>query len=431
MEKTTFPSHQDQKRRILALDLLLLFVVGFPLVFVVFDFPKYPGRTATIFIDELDSPVERLEQLSNGTIWVAAAQYSLRPSLYNEMARDRGNIYAPDIIYDDGLYQMWYGGQSDDGHDSILYATSTDGKNWTKFGTVIPTGTNNHVNDPSVVKVNGIYYMYYSVAPVREMDEVWGATSVNGINWTIMGPMILPDTDAERWDSLKVGRPSVLYQDGLFKMWFDGSQRNATDATQVRSGTGRHVGYATSSNGYNWTKWANNPIVLNSGAIDVEFFDGKYVMVEESGDGILYRIGLNETNFDPTPQWLFKKMGTSYDAYGHVTPFILIIDGKWVATYTGAATVRTWDQNRIAIWYPQLNNSITTNYNSDSPVVHRPWAYNSSRSSYTFSTARGDLPYLVQIRPNSNEKGEITNVIAQSNHIYRFERSTMSLVQLF
>src|SRR5688500_2809254 len=39
----------------------------------------------------------------------------------------RGNVYAPDVLVEGGVYRMWYGAQGRDGHDRILYAESRDG----------------------------------------------------------------------------------------------------------------------------------------------------------------------------------------------------------------------------------------------------------------------------------------------------------------
>ena len=122
-------------------------------------------------------------------------------------------------------------------------------------------------------------------------------------------------------------------------------------------------------------KYEGNPIILNSGAVDVEFLNGKYIMLEESQQGILYRIGSNETSFSETPRFLFKNTGTSFDGYGHVTPFILIKDGKWIATYTGPATVKGWNQNRIDVWYPMANISITaSNVDGQALSAANSWA---------------------------------------------------------
>ena len=227
--------------------------------------------------------------------------------------------------------------------------------------------------------------MYYTVAPVAELDQIWLATSSNGINWEVQGAVLLASSNQVDWDSLKVGRPSVLYKDGEFKMWFDGSQRSAEDPTKVQPNSGRHVGYANSSDGVNWIKWSTNPVFFHSGAIDVEFFDSHYVVLEESGKGILWRKGTNETNFEQAPKWLFKGTNQSFDLYGHVTPFILVENNKWVAVYTGAATKETWDRNRIAVWYPFYNISLVIEGISvdDQPI---PWATSRNRIQWVLQS---------------------------------------------
>ena len=419
---------ENKKKKISALT--AVFMLGISITaFIVFEVPKLMEKEAIIIIDQIGRPVNTLNDLENGTIWVEQINFVLEPTLENEMAGDKGNIYAPDILFEDGVYHLWYGGQSRSGHDSILYATSADGVRWTKYGTVIPTGTNNHVNDPSVVKVNGTYYMYYTVAPIREMDEICLATSKDRVNWDIIGPVVLPDSDVEKWDSLKVGRPSVIYEGGLFKMWFDGIQRDLNDAYAPKPGTGRHVGYAYSTNGINWTKWPSNPVFLHTGAIDVEFFDGKYVVVEESGAGVYYRFGTNETEFEQSNRQLFVKMGNDMDRFGHVTPFIFIKDGKWVATYTGAATKSTWDRNRIAVWYPQINGTSKTQNITGASMTLRPWANSLNQAIFNFTT-RASVEYTLSVSNASTIISTSTETIRQGTVRYYFNQYNKTLIKI-
>ena len=49
-----------------------------------------------------------------------------------------------------------------------------------------------------------------------------------------------------------MGRPSVIVEDGEFRMWYDG---------QI-FGVGRHVGMPP-PDGFSWTKHPGNPILLN------------------------------------------------------------------------------------------------------------------------------------------------------------------------
>ena len=381
-----------------------------------------------ITVDDVSRPISKVGDLQDADLlWVPYEDYVIIPELDSEKAGGSGNLYAPEIVKVEGQYFMWYGAQSEDFHDSIHFATSTDGRNWTKYGTVLETGENNHVNDPSVVYINGTFYMYYTVAPTKELDEIWMSTSENGMDWGTPIKVLDKAEDAEQWDSLKVGRPTVLYEGGVFKMWFDGSQRNATDEEEVREETGRHIGYATSLDGFTWTKWAGNPVTHNSGAIDVEVIDGTYVLVEESQRGILYRIGSNETEWTASPQWLFHSVNNSFDPYGHVTPFILIENGEWVATYTGAATVKSWTENRISVWYPMKNISIVNSDDFSLDITEKQaWALSENEMKFSYMVYT-DKPSDLVLQPYGGTKTEISLTTTINNVDFHFNSTTNTL----
>ncbi len=252
------------------------------------------------------------------------------------------NIYAPDVHYFDGMYHMWYGGQGRDGHDRIHYATSTDGRRWTRHldNPVLECGSSNHVNDPSVVRVGGTFYMYYTDAATGEDDRIHLAVSNDGVNWRKAG-RVLDTGPAGSWESFKVGRPSVLYENGSFKMWYDGSD-----------GSSRHVGYATSADGRDWSKYRDNPVFRNAGAVDVKRVGNIYVMVRESGQGTLWAVARNETDWEDRG-YLFKLSGSEHDRYGQVTPMIFVQGGRWAATYYGGASAAGWNHNRIMVAVPR------------------------------------------------------------------------------
>ncbi|MHA1340632.1 MAG: hypothetical protein ACTSRZ_07710 [Promethearchaeota archaeon] len=352
--------------KLISLSFLIILSIGFNVAFIIINYlPKKSDVAFAIQIEGIGTQINDLEDVFNCS-W---APYKTSPVIYpeldSEMAGDNGNLYAPEIIYENGTYKMWYGGQSDDGHDQIHYAISDDGINWRKIGIAIPNNNYNHVNDPSVVKVNDTYYMFYTTAIISTNDVISLATSKDGLNWTIIGNVFLP-SPVGNWDSFKVGRPSVIYEDGMFKMWYDGSEADPSDPSQIRPGTGRHVGYAFSYNGINWTRYSGNPIFLHGGAVDVEKIGSYYFIVEESNEGTIWGYSLNETDFHIIG-FLFNKTGLDFDAYGHVTPFILKIDEKWVATYVGTTTDKCWCQNRISIWYPHLKINVE-NYKSQNVV---------------------------------------------------------------
>lgn len=263
-----------------------------------------------------------------------------------------GNVYAPDVLVEDGLYRMWYGGQGRDGHDRIHYAESRDGRNWIPKGVVLEDRSANHVNDPSVVKVGHTYYLYYTRAGKDVVDEIALATSEDGIHWERQGVVLKPG-EPDAWDGLLVGRPSVLHDGGTFRMWFDGRKdlplgapaENVPKSPHSR----RSIGYATSKDGLHWTRHPHNPVFgHDAGGVDVERFGQHLVMVYESRDGTKAATSADGLSWHDRGLWL-PRSGKPIDRFGHVTPCLLAAspDGPCLL-YLGAASAATWDHNSIA-----------------------------------------------------------------------------------
>ena len=261
------------------------------------------------------------------------------------------NVYAPDIQHVMGRYVMFYGGQGGDGHDRIFMAWSKDRVEWRKWPSdtaptpVLDRGTSNHVNDPSLVIVSsGSWAMYYTDAATGTDDRIWLARNTVGNTNSLTAftkvQQVLSVGAAGAWDSDNVGRPSVLLENGVYKMWFDG-----THAGQ------RHVGYATSTDGLTFTKHAANPLVLNAGAVDVKKIGGVYVMVAEGQDGTYWYTSPDGVCWASKGR-LFGLSGRTYDAFGQVTPFLEVENGALSAVWFGGASVVTWNRNRLAVAFP-------------------------------------------------------------------------------
>lgn len=89
--------------------------------------------------------------------------------------------------------------------------------------------------------------MWYSSATIDRSDEesywIAYATSPDGIKWTKHGAVISPGPPGS-WMDMGADSPSVIYEDGVFKMWFVGAQH----FQKYRNG----IGYATSTDGKTW-----------------------------------------------------------------------------------------------------------------------------------------------------------------------------------
>lgn len=208
------------------------------------------------------------------------------------------------IIFDEGIYKMWYSGYTGVGLQyQIGYATSPDGINWTKYANnpvLSPTSStwdSSAVFQPYVIKNGSTYHMWYS----GKSSSHWKlgyATSSDGIQWTKHPSNPVLDK-TQSWENVGgdgLGNPTVLYDGTLFHMWYHVSG----------------IGYAVSTNGINWTKYQDNPVVPrgNDGEWDDYFLvtpevnnnNGQYMMWyggEPGPDFYDFRIGLATTDSLP------------------------------------------------------------------------------------------------------------------------------------
>ncbi|HSF81918.1 MAG TPA: hypothetical protein VLA49_11830 [Anaerolineales bacterium] len=145
------------------------------------------------------------------------------------------------LLYEEGLYKLWYHAIGDQGA-IIAYATSPDGIHWSKHGPVLvgaPESWDTALWGPSVLNINGTYWMWYSAAGPIYPISIGAATSSNGMEWTRIGdnPVI---TDPEYINNY--GDPHVIFDEGLFKVWAGNFFSDSA------------IYYAESENGIDWSE---------------------------------------------------------------------------------------------------------------------------------------------------------------------------------
>jgi predicted GH43/DUF377 family glycosyl hydrolase len=166
---------------------------------------------------------------------------------------DDYSIQWPSVIKRNGTYEMWYAG-----HDSINWriglATSIDGLTWTKHpdNPVLQLGPlgwdNSNVFAPCVLWNGSMYEMWYTGHDGSNW-RIGHATSPDGINWSKDTKNPVLNASASGWDDFNVHEAWVKIEGGLYKMWYSGTDN-----------IGEDIGYATSPDGVNWTKYAGNPV---------------------------------------------------------------------------------------------------------------------------------------------------------------------------
>jgi predicted GH43/DUF377 family glycosyl hydrolase len=103
-----------------------------------------------------------------------------------------------------------------------------------------------------------IWYTGFTTALANGNLYIGYATSEDGISWqrdTINNPVLEPGV-AGGWEGKWVWYPEVLLIDEMYYMWYAGSNIGFWDRIDV--------GLATSSNGIEWTKHQQNPVLSPS-----------------------------------------------------------------------------------------------------------------------------------------------------------------------
>lgn len=193
---------------------------------------------------------------TNGVDWT---KYAGNPVLtVDPGAWDETEVGGPRVVFDGSTYHLWYHGFSGGCCDSIGYATSPDGINWTKHpnNPVFGPGLSGDWDDgviygTDVLTHSGQLHMWYTGVRAGWVSRGIGyITSTNGVTWTrFLTEPVLDAGAPGTWDEKHVSWPTVVKTDGLLHMWYRGS-----------GSAGEALGYATSSDGISWTKSASNPV---------------------------------------------------------------------------------------------------------------------------------------------------------------------------
>jgi hypothetical protein len=166
-------------------------------------------------------------------------------------AWDHRGTWDPFVLYEEGVFKMWYGG-GPDGDSGWGYAVSSEGTHFQKRRKLPARGADlNHVEDDHVVhdKTSGHYFMYYW----DRKREPLGLLRARSANET--------DFDFAHAEPVRI---AGLKHPGMYKfthVFQDGGKWHMFFGEFVRPGCkGCRSGYATSDDGLRWT--ARNADVL-------------------------------------------------------------------------------------------------------------------------------------------------------------------------
>jgi hypothetical protein len=153
-------------------------------------------------------------------------------------------------------YRMWYEAVPGPNLSKVGYATSTDGKLWTKQGS-LPSldpstdwegGPNGEVSPNSILIENGVFKLWYHSFGLDGKRRIGYATSTNGLAWVKRSTPVLNVGPPGSREDQHVVEPRVFKLGSEYRMYYTGNEVGNSGI-----GTARWF-YATSNDGINWTR---------------------------------------------------------------------------------------------------------------------------------------------------------------------------------
>jgi predicted GH43/DUF377 family glycosyl hydrolase len=271
------------------------------------------------------------------------------PSLPNTVSEGK-------IIYDNGIYKMWYEAIYNSAQANIWYAESQDGISWNTIGSapVLTKGTPGSWDDLNVVpavviRVNNQYRMYYmGCRDSYGTMSVGLALSSDGIHWEKTSTPVM----AASPEYYAIALSDIVQKDSMFIAYFN--------YNTSRSGSNNIIGRATSFDGINWTMYTGNPIVSatlpwEGGSIHhatVILENGEYKMVygnalQQNSIGIASSIdGFNFTK-QAVPIFTASKTINNYVQVSY--PYFRKLNNEYRIYYTGQTAAGIQSINLLRI----------------------------------------------------------------------------------
>ncbi|MGI9543180.1 MAG: hypothetical protein ACR2MX_07970, partial [Cyclobacteriaceae bacterium] len=184
------------------------------------------------------------------------------------------NISDPTVVFDSGEFKLWAGCVSaDNSYAFICYSESVDGSNWSDLQIVfepvtdpnawdnqrteVPTVTIDHAESDQSKK----YKMWYggSNKTAPDSTKIGLAYSADGITWERLEANLslgskrglVMEPGFSIGDAGVVSDPTAYIKDGTYHIWYN-SFGSSNDIL---------ISHAVSTNGYDWDKDNNNPIM--------------------------------------------------------------------------------------------------------------------------------------------------------------------------
>lgn len=172
----------------------------------------------------------------------------------------------PGVWKDGATWYMVYEGAgfSTQWPGDVALATSPDGVSWVKQPTVpillhrAKTFERANIGTPSLWKEGSTWYLFYHGFNGADVQTAVATGPDLQTVTRVPGNPIIP-TSASGWDSGTVGKRSIIKENGIYYMIFEGSTDLPFDQASWSSGLAR------SSDLISWEKYSGNPVLPSTG----------------------------------------------------------------------------------------------------------------------------------------------------------------------
>jgi predicted GH43/DUF377 family glycosyl hydrolase len=353
----------------------------------------------------------------DGTNWT---QYAGNPVLDRTMGSwDDLGVETSTVLIDSAAppaerFKMWYAGQnSTTGVYDLGYAYSPDGLNWTKSSSnpILQIGSpssweNGFLEGPSVLKVEDTLRMWYASIDLTGNGSVTDFTGNVGYAWSLDGVVwnkhannpVFSSYDSPSWDQASVADPHVIYNEGVYQMWYAGLNTWAAENFKM--------GYATSTNGIDWTRPTTVPVLETGGPSEWDREDASYGCVIYHPVDLQYQMwytGLDTNNLPSNINDYYYEIGYA------ITPSTLTIKSSENST----SSILFPNPNKGVFYITSTNNQDPKKveiYDSSGQIVNSNPVYSNGLIEIDLTNfPKGS--YTVRIFRFENEAPEVMNII--------------------
>ncbi|HTW49901.1 MAG TPA: hypothetical protein VMD92_18230 [Acidobacteriaceae bacterium] len=287
----------------------------------------------------LDAPLSHAASLFQDGADSGWIKYPGNPVLGGEY----GTCFDVSLLHENGRYRMWLSWRP---RKSVAISESPDGIRWSPPEIVLPplpaTGWEDDINRPIVVRRKDDYHMWYT-GQANGHSRIGYATSADGRAWTRQSPQPVLESSVP-WEGVAVMCPDVLWDESarLWKIWYSAGTQYEPNA----------IGYATSHDGLHWEKYDSNPVLTPDphheweqnrvSAVQVIRWQGWYYAFYIGFRDIDHaQIGLARSK-DGITSWvrhagnpIVRPTPGGWDADACYKPFAIYSHGRWMLWYNG------------------------------------------------------------------------------------------------